>query len=72
MRTRVLFYYTGSVLDTDRRNREPKNLSPVAPPGTSAITINSNVIICTTAQTIVNPVLWTNIAKYSVARRLPA
>lgn len=65
-------FYTGNVLDTDRRNSEPKNRSPVAPPGTSAIIINSNVIICTTAHTIVNPVLCTNIAKYSVARRLPA
>lgn len=62
-RAGVLFDYTGKVLATDRLNREPKNRSPVAPPGTSAIIINNNVIVCTTAQTIVNPVLCTNIAK---------
>lgn len=43
--TSVLFDYTGNVLATDRLNKEPKKRSPVAPPGTSAIIMNINVIV---------------------------
>lgn len=55
--------YTGSVVDTDRRNICVKNLKPVVPPGTSATIIKNNVTICTTANIMVKIVLCIIIAK---------
>lgn len=44
----------------------PKNLSPVAPPGTVPRTIKSNAIICATAKRTVNAVLLATKAQYKV------
>lgn len=55
--------YTGSVVDTDRRNICVKNLNPAVPPGTSATIIKNNVTICITANTMVRMVLCIIIAK---------
>lgn len=38
-------FYTGNVLETDRRNIDVKNLNPLAPPGTSAKIMKNKVIV---------------------------
>jgi len=60
------FLYTGNVLDdedTELLNICPKNLIPVAPPGTVPIIINSKAIICATANSTVSAVLCASNAQ---------
>lgn len=64
--------YTGSVLETDRRNIDVKNRNPLVPPGTSARIMKNSVPVWTIANNIVKTVLCMNIAKYNVPTKLPA
>lgn len=64
--------YTGSALveaETLVLKSCPKNLRPVAPPGTMPSTMKSNAIICATANSTVNAVLLATKAQYRVNNR---
>ena len=48
-----------------------KNVMPALPPGIELARKKRRAIICNTAQSTVNGVLWANNAKYNVANNVP-